>query len=119
MDDTGLAVKVVVLPIRVLHHIGCPYPVTVGPVHGHQGPVYKVLAGPYLCGAKACTTAIGSGIHIISITKLLIVGSAKYPGITGLPVPGALKAACAKAETTPIKKEVIKRMVLFILLLYC
>ena len=47
-----------------------------------------------------------------------MVGSAKYPGITGLPAPGVLKAACAKAEMAPIKKKVIKRMVLFFNCIY-
>ena len=101
MDDTGLAVKVVVLPIRVLHHIGCPYPVTVGPVHGHQGPVYKVLAGPYLCGAKACTTAIGSGIHIISITKLFDSRVGEISGNHGITRSRSIESGLCKGRDNP------------------
>ena len=96
MDDTGLAVEVVVLPIRVLHHIGCPYPVTVGPVHGHQGPVYEIIAGPYLCGAKACTTAIGSGVHIISITKLFDSRVSEISGNYGIAGTGSIESGLCK-----------------------
>lgn len=75
----------------MFHHIGSPYPMTVRPVHGHQRPVHKILAGPHLCRTETGPTAIRSGIHIIRIAKLLHRGIGKYPGIMGFPVPEALK----------------------------
>ena len=84
MDDAGLAIEIVILAIGVLHHVGSPYPVAVGPVHGHQGPVYEVFAGPYLCRAKACTATVGRGIHIVGVAKLLYSRVGKVSGDDGI-----------------------------------
>ena len=64
----------------MLHHIGGPYPMTVRPVHGHQRPVHKILAGPHLGRSETRTTAIRSGIHIIRVAKLLYRRIGKISG---------------------------------------
>ena len=74
VHGAGLAVVVIVFPVRVVHHVGCPYPVAVRPVHRHQGPVDKVLAAPYLGRSEAGSATVCGGIDIIGVAKLLYGG---------------------------------------------
>ena len=72
MELARLAVEIVILAVGfVLHHIRCPDPVAVWPVHRHQGPVLEILAAPELCRSETGSAAIGSSIYIIGVTKLL------------------------------------------------
>ena len=72
MKLARLAVEIVILAVGfVLHHVRCPYPVAVRPVHRHQGPVLEILAAPELCRSETGSATIGSSIYIIGVTKLL------------------------------------------------
>ena len=72
MELARLAVEIVILAVGfVLHDIRCPDPVTVRPVHRHQGPVLEILAAPELCRSETGSATIGSSIYIIGVTKLL------------------------------------------------
>ena len=72
MELARLAVEIVILAVGlVLHHVRCPDPVAVRPVHRHQGPVLEILAAPELCRSETGSATIGSGIYIIGVTKLL------------------------------------------------
>ena len=97
MNHTGLTIKIIIIPIRMFHHIRSPYPMTVRPVHRHQRPVYKILAGPHLCRTETGSTAIRSGIHIIRIAKLLHRGIGKISGNNGIPRTRSIKRLLSKA----------------------
>ena len=72
MELARLAVEIVILAVGfVLHHVRCPDPVAVRPVHRHQGPVLEILAAPELCRSETGSATIGSSIYIIGVTKLL------------------------------------------------
>ena len=72
MKLTRLAVEIVILAVGfVLHHIRCPDPVTVRPVHRHQGPVLEILAAPELCRSETGSATVCGGIYIIGVAKLL------------------------------------------------
>ena len=72
MELARLAVEIVILAVGfVLHHVRCPDPVAVRPVHRHQGPVLEILAAPELCRSETGSATIGSGIYIIGVAKLL------------------------------------------------
>ena len=72
MKLARLAVEIVILAVGfVLHHVRCPDPVAVRPVHRHQGPVLEILAAPELCRSETGSATIGSSIYIIGVTKLL------------------------------------------------
>ena len=72
MEFARLAVEVVILAVGfVLHHIRCPDPVAVRPVHRHQGPVFEILAAPELCRSETGSATVCSSIYIIGVTKLL------------------------------------------------
>ena len=96
-------------------HIRGPYPMAVGPVHGHQRPVYKILARPHLGRSESRTTAVRSGIHVIRVAKLLYrrIGQS-IRGITGLPVPGVSCFLRANPETAPSNKKAATKYILFI-----
>ena len=72
MELARLAVEIVILAVGfVLHHVRCPYPVAVRPVHRHQGPVFEILTAPELCRSETGSATVGSSIYIIGVTKLL------------------------------------------------
>ena len=72
MKLARLAVEIVILAVGfVLHHIRCPDPVAVRPVHRHQGPVFEILTAPELCRSETGSATVSSSIYIIGITKLL------------------------------------------------
>ena len=72
MKLARLAVEVVILAVGfVLHHVRCPYPVAVRPVHRHQGPVLEILAAPELCRSETGSATVCGSIYIIGVAKLL------------------------------------------------
>ena len=72
MEFARLAVEIVILAVGfVLHHIRCPDPVTVWPVHRHQSPVLEILAAPELCRSETGSATVCGSIYIIGVTKLL------------------------------------------------
>ena len=72
MELARLAVEIVILAVGfVLHHIRCPDPVAVRPVHRHQGPVLEILAAPELCRSETGSATVCGSIYIIGVTKLL------------------------------------------------
>ena len=78
VEVAGLAIDHVVAAVAAAaHHVRGPYPVAVGPVHGQEGPVEEVLARPALRRAEARPAAVGGGIYIIGVAKLLHRGVGK------------------------------------------
>ena len=95
-------------------HIRGPYPMAVRPVHGHQRPVYKILARPHLGRSESRTAAVRSGIHVIRVAKLLYRRIGKVSGNHRITRPRRVMLLAANPETAPSNKKAATKYILFI-----
>ena len=105
MNDTRLAIKIIIPAIRMPDHIRGPYPMAVGPVHGHQRPVYKILARPHLGRSESRTAAVRSGIHVIRVAKLLYRRIGKVSGNHRITRPRRVMLLAGKPRNRPQQQK--------------